>query len=101
MSGRPCIPTLYLDGRAYFGGQLDITERDINMLVRPEEIAGIEVYNADQTPGAVSQQQESREVQRDSGVAKTVIFSATQLAFAKQRRAAARSLVCFRTPGGF
>jgi hypothetical protein len=50
MSGRQCVPTLYLDGRAYFGGQLDITERDINMLVRPDEIAAVEVYNADQTP---------------------------------------------------
>ncbi len=41
-----CIPAIYFNGMA----MINLTTRDIDSFMRPEEIAGIEVYTAEQAP---------------------------------------------------
>ena len=46
-----CSPTIYLDGRAMRG----IGASDINLVVTPKEIRGVEIYAATQVPSEFSE----------------------------------------------
>lgn len=46
-----CNPSVFVDGFLYIDGRReDVTTRDIDMLVWPEDIAGLEIYRASDTP---------------------------------------------------
>lgn len=49
--GGPCQPRVFVDGQLYPGNPSRfLTGAEIEMLVKPEEVAAMEVYRADETP---------------------------------------------------